>query len=151
MDIKYPGLENILNFFVEWLKRDRRKILPYKEVVIGTYQTNNLSVDIRAKIVLGENNQPDVGIFLDRIDIGRPYCPECYRPLNERNVVTFVGYAQIGYECRECRTEYEGDRRNLLDDVKGEIRRNYSTFWSRYKREIDLLTKGKPHNYKLEE
>ncbi len=151
MEIKFPVLENILNSFVEWLKKDRRKILPYSEVAIGTYQTNNLTVDIRAKIVLGESAQPNVEIFLDRIEIGKPYCPKCSRPLDYWNASFMADGIQIGYKCNVCKTECEGDRYEVLDDVKGNVRQNYSQYWSQYKREIDLLTRGKPQRYKLEE
>ncbi len=151
MEINFPGLGKVLNFLMEWEKRDRRKILPYEETVIGTYQTNDLSVDIRAKIILRESTQPNVEIFLDRIKIGRPYCPNCFRPLDYWNATWMADGIQMGYKCSVCRTEREGDRHKVLDDAKGEIRKNYSNFWSQYKHEIDSLTKGKPHKYKLKE
>lgn len=129
MEIKFSGLEKIVNHLLEWLKR-----LPCREVVIGPYQTNNLSVNIRVKIIL--STQPNVEIFLDRIEICRPYCPKCYRPLDYWDADFIENDMHIGYNCNQCKTEYEGDMNKLLDDVKGEIRKKYQEYWSQYNREI---------------
>lgn len=50
MDINIPFLDKLVDGIVDWLKKDRRKTLPYKEVVIGTNNTSFLAVDIRAAI-----------------------------------------------------------------------------------------------------
>jgi hypothetical protein len=131
---------------VTWLTRDRRRLLPQREVVIGTYEEEGIAADLRAKIVLGEAVPPDPDIFFDRIRLGRPFCGRCSRPLDK--IVHFMA-GQVGYECRGCGVEASKDYVDLKNDALGAVRRDYLSFWSRYQDEIRHLTGGKPRRWKV--
>ena len=135
-----------------FLTRDRRKLLPQRQVVIGTYQEDGLAVDLRAQIVLGERTPPDVEIFLDRVRLGQPYCPRCSNRLEEVLVDHWIpGYSGTHYECYRCEIETPMDGDDLEGEVFGAIRRDYLRFWSRYDEEIQHLTGGKPKKFKVPE
>jgi hypothetical protein len=121
--------------------------LPFDYVSIGTYTTEFYCADIRARIVLNESTYPKVDIFLDRIPLISPYCPKCQRPLEE--IRTVLGVDQIGYRCKSCDFDFKTTEFNILDDIKGEVRRNYTKYLAKYKNEIIALTKGEPKKYKL--
>jgi len=131
---------------VTWLTRDRRKLLPQREVVIGTYEQDGIAADLRAKIVLAEAVPPDPDIFFDRIRLGRPFCSGCSRPLD--TIVRFMA-GQVGYECRGCGVESSKDYRDLKNDALGTVRRDYLASWSRYQDEIRHLTGGKARRWKV--
>jgi len=150
MEIKVSGFD-FLKPFINWLVKDRRKPLPYSEVEIGKYTTANLAVAILAKIVLDEETIPDVESFLTRINIGRPYCPRCHRPLEETYASWLEDSVHKGYRCPACGAEHEGDWQSIFDNVTAQIRKDYYKYWSRYREKINQLTKGKPHKYKLKE
>lgn len=126
-----------------------KKKLPYSEITIGNYSTQDICADIRAKIILDELHQPSVDIFLDRIRIGDPFCPKCSRPMDYWRATWMADFAQIGYQCFNCGVKHKGDFGDLLNDIKGEVRRNYKKYWDKYKIEINKMTKGKPEDYQL--
>jgi hypothetical protein len=80
---------------------------------------------------------------LERIQLGKPYCPECSRPLDILHGDFVVDFAQMGYKCKNCNTEYEGNDRELLKDIKGEVRKNYDNYWDVYCKELDKNKKHK--------
>ncbi|MDI7261584.1 MAG: hypothetical protein QME90_16920 [Thermodesulfobacteriota bacterium] len=149
MEINIPFIEKILDIIAEWLKRDRRKALPYDYVTVGTYKIEHLAVDIRAKIVLDEITQPSIDLFLERISTGNPYCPHCQRPLDEDHLDWMGDFAQIGYTCSECQTKIKRDRMELWNDVQGEVRKRFGVYYETYKSQVHKLTKGKPDKYKI--
>jgi len=126
-----------------------KKILPYNEIVIGTYKTEILCSDIRAKIFLNESLKPNVDVFLERIHEGDPFCSQCSRPLDDWNASYMADFAQIGYKCKTCNTQIEGDWKALRNIIKGEVRKNYDKYWLGYKTQIDELTGGKPEEYEI--
>ena len=132
-------LVGVFEKLASFLSRDRRKLLPQGEVVIGTYREDGIAADLRAKIVLGEAVPPDPDIFFDRIRLGRPFCGSCSRPM--ASIVRFMA-GQVGYECRSCGVESSKDYRDLKNDALGAVRRDYLSFWSRYQDEIRHLTGG---------
>lgn len=150
MEIKFPGIERIFSDIVKWLFKDRRKILPYKEVIIGTFKKDGLAVDIRAKIFLEEKVQPPVEIFLDRISIKNPYCTKCARILDIVRASWMADFLQTGYKCISCQAEIKIDYSDLMKEIKGEVRQKYSDYWQNYHEAIYDLTGGKPQKYKLE-
>lgn len=129
-----------------WVTRDRRKLLPQREVVIGTYREDGIAADLRVKIVLGEAVPPDLDIFFDRIRLGRPFCGSCSRPLDS---ISHFMAGQRGYDCRSCGVESSKSYRDLKNDALGAVRRDYLSFWSRYQDEIRHLTGGKPRRWKV--
>lgn len=122
---------------------DSKKTLPYRDISVGTFKTKELEVAILAKIVLEEQIKPDIENFLNRIDTGNPYCPNCLRPLDEWK----LGGMTIGYKCPSCNTQREVNTWDLLNDVYGKIRSNYDYFWDIYSKKIHQLTGGKPQDY----
>jgi len=137
---------------VGFLTKDRRRFLPQREVIVGTYREEGIATDVRAEIVLGERIPPDVEIFLDRIQIGQPYCPDCSSQLEEVFVEHWVpGYSGWHYECRRCGTEIAIDGDELRRAAAGAVRRDYLRYWSRYEEEIQHLTGAKPGRFKLPE
>ena len=164
-DLSNPGWpldERISGALLSWLpkvkdfkivptesKRTEKEILPSDFVVIGTVRNQNLAIDIRAKIVLNENTQPNVELFLDRIQSISPYCPKCYRPLATKHASWMVDGVQVGYLCKNCKTEYDGNYKDVFDEVLAEVRRNFDNYWKIYRDEIEKMTKGKPENFTL--
>lgn len=126
-----------------------KKKLPYSEVTIGNYKTQDICADIRAKIILDESHQPAVDLFLDRIRKGEPFCPECSRPMDYWKATWMADFAQIGYQCFNCDIKHKGNYEDLLNDIKGEVRKNYEKYWDIYKGENNKLTKGNPEDYQL--
>lgn len=126
-----------------------KKKLPYSEITIGNYKTQDISADIRAKIILGELDQPSADIFLDRIKKGDPFCPKCSRPMDYWEASWMADFAQIGYQCFNCDIKHKGDYEDLLNDIKGEVRRDYEKYWEIYQREIEKLINGKPEDFQL--
>ena len=53
-DIKFPGLEQLVSTMLKWVTKDRRKVLPYSDVRVGTYLGDRLQVDVMAAIVLSD-------------------------------------------------------------------------------------------------
>ena len=102
---------------------DTRKPLPYSKVVIGSFKDRVLTVDILAEVILQETAQPGVEVFLTRIDIGKPYCPICSRPLDTQHASWMADGVQIGYECHSCHTQRKGHEYDIFNDVQGQIRR----------------------------
>ncbi len=129
--------------------KEKLKVLPYSYVKIGEYSTDNLSADILAKIILGENTKPDISLFLERINIDRPYCPRCSRPLDYWNASWMADGGQIGYKCLKCDTQREGDKYSVLNDAKAEVRKDFDNYWEIYENKIFQLTDGEPQKYKL--
>lgn len=126
-----------------------KKMLPYSDITIGNYKTQDISVDIRAKIILGELNKPSVDIFLDRVKKGDPFCPQCSRPMDYWKLSWMANFAQIGYQCLNCKIQHKGDYEDVFNDIKGEVRKNYDSYWLIYMNEIDKLIKGKPEDFQL--
>jgi hypothetical protein len=126
---------------------EAKKVLPNRQVSIGTLRTKELAVSMQAEIILEEQIRPDIENFLKRIDIGEPYCPECSRPLEELKTSWMADYAQIGYKCLSCNTQRTGTRIDLLKDVVALIRSRYDYYWDIYSKKIQLLTNGNPHEY----
>lgn len=150
MEIRLPLLERLVELAAQWLRRDKRKTLPQREVVLGRFaKDERLLADICAEIVLGETRPPAVELFLRRLDLGRPYCPRCSRPLETWRAGWMADFAQIGYRCPRCTTEIEGDDGEILDDIRGTVRREYPQYRSRYQQEIRQLTGGRPQKYRL--
>jgi hypothetical protein len=131
------------------ITEDRREPLPYSEIVIGTFKTDSLAVDIQAKILLGEKIQPATETFLARICLGDPYCPRCSRSLDRRDAGWMADGMQIGYQCPTCGTQREGTYSDLFKDVCGQVRRNYPEYWQKYQKAIHDLTGGEPHKFKV--
>lgn len=150
MEIRVSFLDKLVELVAEWLRKDRRKTLPQREVVLGRFtKDERLVLDICAEILLGEEAPPKVELFLRRLRLGRPYCPRCLRPLDEWRAGWMADFGQIGYRCPRCGTEIEGDEADLAADVDGAVRRDFPDYWRRYQTEIRRLTRGKPHKYKL--
>lgn len=149
VDIKFPDFGQLLSTLLTWVSKDRRKVVPYSEVRVGTYVTDRLKVDILAAIVLSDPAQPDVNLFLKRLTIEKPYCARCARPLDELRLSWKVDFAQVGYNCPNCQTEITKDPSDLRKDVHAEVRRAYDSYWRTYRDAIVALTKGKPHKYRL--
>jgi len=140
------AVEKLGGFFA----KDRRKVLTQRQVVIGTYREDGIAVDLRAQIVLGERIPPDVEIFLDRVEIGQPYCPDCSSQLEEVFLEHWIpGCSGWRYECRRCETEVAIDGDELRRAAAGAVRREFGSYWSRYQEEIRCLTGGKPRRFKL--
>ena len=123
--------------------------LPYTNVKIGEYVTVNFAVDIRAIIILEENTKPDISLFLKRISIDIPYCPQCSRQLDYWKTTWMANGAQIGYQCLNCDTQRKGDINSVLNEVKAEVRKDFEKFWKFYKNKILELTNGEPEKYRL--
>lgn len=136
----------ILQEVGSYFTKDRRKILPQREVIIGAYREDGIAIDLRAEIVLGERTPPDVQIFLDRIRLKDPYCADCSRPMRSKRAF-MAGF--VGYRCDRCEAEFPMGAGDLRRDALGAVRRDYLRYWSRYDEEIRHLTGGKPRRWKL--
>ena len=143
-------LPKVKNFSLESKATQNNKTLqlPSDSVVIGTLEMDTLATDIRAKIILNDNIKPDIDIFLDRIQRISPYCPKCNRPLETKRASWMADGVQIGYLCKNCKTEYEGTYSDVFSEVLGEVRRNYDKYWNVYQDKIQKLTKGNPERYR---
>jgi len=132
-------------------KSDSKKVLPYKYVCIGIYETadNLLAVNIQAKIVLSDIVQPDIQNFLNRIGLGDPYCAMCNRPLELLRASWMADGVQIGYKCPVCNIERNGAWVDLRNEVYAGIRSDYNNYWKVYKAKIKEITGGKPEDYTL--
>lgn len=124
---------------------DGKRILQYSKVKIGEYSRENLKVDILAKIYLDNEVRPEIPLFLERVRIGDPYCPNCSRNLDYLRASWMADGVQIGYKCINCETETKRDCKELIDDAKAEVRKNFDKTWLLYRDEIKRVTKGKPH------
>lgn len=149
MEIKFPGLEKLVTAVFEFLSKDRRKVLPYPEVVIGTYSAHGLKVAILANVVLSETGHPPVDQFLERLRIGEPYCAKCSRPLDLLRASWMADGVQIGYNCPDCGIEIRKDKLAIRKEVFAEVRRAYDFYRSNYREAIMALTRGKPRKYRL--
>lgn len=150
MEIKFPVIEKIYSDIVKWVTKDRRKPLPYHEVIIGTFKKDSLAIDIRAKIFLEEKLQPAIEIFLDRVSIRAPYCRKCNRPLQTLRHSEMADFLPYGYSCNYCQIQMNGTHSDIFNEIRGEIRRKYSDFWHNYSKAIYDLTGGKPQKFKIE-
>ena len=136
--------------FFDYLIRDKRKILSEDNVIIGIYKTKKLWTDIRATIVLENITPKDEGIFLDRVFIIDPYCPKCKAILNKDRVRSAaLGRPVIGFRCYNCNREYGITDEELINNVKGYVRKNYNKLIIVYQEKINELTRGEPKKYKL--
>ena len=149
MEIKFPGLEKLGSAIIHWISKDRRKVLPYSEGVIGTHSVERLNVAIFAKIFLLETVRPPVDEFLARLRLGDPYCCECSRPLDLWRASWMANGIQIGYKCPNCGSEIKKDWPALSKEVSATVRKAYDSYWSNYQKEIMALTQSKPHKYRL--
>lgn len=113
--------------------------IPYDFVTIGTFKTGGTATDIRSKIILKENIQPSIDIFLERIDISPPYCLKCSRNLSKVHASWMADGIHIGYDCKKCGVEYKGNKKELRYDVLSDIRKNYQSYYKEYKRKIDEI------------
>jgi len=148
--IKSKGLKKLIERICFWCEKSRKKLLSNTEVVIGTYSIPDLKVDIKAKIILIDNIKPDIEIFLDRVSMGRPYCPKCLRPLDILRASWMANGMQIGYKCKECKTKIRKTDSDIYSEIYSLIRRDYDKYWSTYQRKISEMTKGKPMEYRTE-
>jgi len=135
---------------IDWPPEDRRQTLPYKEVIIGTYVIKDLAnVSIKANILLIEQTKPNVDIFVQRISISEPYCKKCEEPMVPLVVEVMLTGKQIGYQCEKHNIKIKKIKADILNEVIGEVRRNYNRYWEKYKDEISALTNGDPKKFKL--
>jgi len=130
--------------------QDAKKKLPVSKITIGTYKERSLAVDILAVVILEEKSKPGVEMFLKRIELGEPYCPNCLRPLDAIRASWMADGVQIGYRCSKCNTKREGTELDLYKDVEGEVRRNFETYWQTYTEAIHRLTGGKPGEFRVD-
>ena len=128
-------------------KHTNLKELPASEVTVGNLTDGFLSVGIRAKIVLMENSQPDIDSFLSRIKIGDPFCSICSEPLNVVSGSWMSDGMQAGFNCNDCEKEYSGSYSSVRKKARGEVRRNYDKYWSKYQEKINSLTGGRADKY----
>jgi hypothetical protein len=124
-------------------------ILPYRSIAIGEYHKENLCVDILANIHLIKEVKPTSSQFLKRITNDSPYCPNCKKNLNILRGSWMIDGVQIGYKCNDCNTEIKICRKDLISEVKAEVRKNYDLYWENYNDEIKRITKGKPEKYAI--
>ena len=143
------AIGGVISALLNWLSKDRRKRLPYQSVDIGKFKQGILVVDIQARIILEEKKQPSAGIFLDRIHLGEAYCSQCLRTLNTLHAHWMADGIQKGYKCQNCEEEIEVYREDIVKDVKGKVRRDYQQYWDKYRKNIEDITGGKPHKFKL--
>lgn len=122
--------------------------IPSDRVTIGTFSRDTLLAEIRAKIFLNEKSQPNVDIFLDRLQRISPYCPSCCQPLKKKRASWMADGVQIGYKCDVCKTEYNRNYSEVYGEVKAEVRKNYQKYWEVYHKEIVKITNGKGGNFK---
>jgi hypothetical protein len=130
--------------------QDARKKLPVSEITIGTYKESLLAVDILAAVILEEKSKPGVEVFLKRIVLREPYCPNCSRTLDTAHASWMADGVQTGYRCSKCNTERKGTELDLYKDVDGEVRRNFETYWQTYTEAIHRLTGGKPGEFRVD-
>ena len=126
-----------------------KKVLPYRQISIGSLKTDKMAVDIQAKIVLEEQVKPDIENFMTRIDLGNPYCPERSRPLDEWKTDWMANFSQIGYKCLNCHTQRKGDGLAVLYDVYALIRSNYDHYWNVYAENVKQMTGGNPSEFSI--
>jgi tRNA(Ile2) C34 agmatinyltransferase TiaS len=122
-------------------------VLPYREIKIGLFKSKNLNVDILAKIILEKENTLDSALFLKRVEIASPFCPHCSRNLDFKRASWVANGGQTGYKCPKCSTEINVKKTDLLKDVNADIRKNYESYWAKYKKEIKKITHNKPKKY----
>jgi len=127
-----------------------RKKLPVSEITIGTYKEPSLAIDILAEVILEEKSKPDIEVFLKRIVLREPYCPNCLRTLDTTHASWMADGVQTGYKCSKCNNEREGTVLDLYKDVHGEVRRNFETYWQTYTEAIHRLTGGKPGEFRVD-
>jgi len=127
----------------------KKEVLPYSSISLDTFLSDYLCVDIQAKIVLGETIDPSVDIFLERVQIGDPFCPKCNTPLDIKRASWMADGVQTGYLCKKCNTEDNRDYFELLRDVKGFVRSNFSSMWALYTKKIADLTGNRQDKYCL--
>ena len=160
----WPLTESVSGALTSWLpkvksfkavpsavQKKEKTILPSNSVTVGTFKRQTLACDIRVKIILTENKQPSVDLFLDRIERTSPYCPKCFRPLDTKHASWMADGVQIGYKCKRCTTEYDGDDSDVFKEVLSEVRRDYQSYWGKYRSEIEGMTNGQPENYTIPE
>jgi len=127
-----------------------RKKLPVSEITIGTYKESLLAIDILAEVILEEESKPGIEVFLKRIVLRDPYCPNCSRTLDTTHANWMADGVQTGYMCSKCNTERKGKVSDLYKDVHGEVRRNFETFWQTYTEAIHSLTGEKPGEFRVD-
>jgi len=132
------------------LSQNAKKKLPVSEITIGTYKESLLAVDILAAVILEEKSKPGVEVFLKRIVLKEPYCPNCSRTLDTTHASWMADGVQTGYRCSKCNTERKGTELDLYKDVDGEVRRNFETYWQTYTEAIHRLTGGKPGEFRVD-
>ena len=52
---------------------------------------------------------------------------------------------QIGYKCKECKTEIRNTDSDIYSEIYSLIRRDYNKYWSTYQRKISEMTKGEAY------
>lgn len=52
-------------------------------------------------------------------------------------------------KCDTFKTLHEGDYKDVLNDIKAQVRSNYDDYGSNYKNQIDELTDGKSEEYEI--
>jgi ribosomal protein L37AE/L43A len=124
-------------------------LLTKSKIVLGEYQETNLHVPLNAKIDLGFHEKPEVSEFLELVEIGKPYCPQCNRDLDFRRASWMADGVQTGYKCKKCGRERDGNEYALLKDAKAEVRKDFENYWQKYQGEIHKLTRGKPENFEV--
>jgi len=127
-----------------------RKKLPVSEITIGTYKESLLAIDILAEVILEEESKPGIEVFLKRIVLRDPYCPNCSRTLDTTHASWKADGVQTGYRCSKCNTERKGKVSDLYKDVHGKVRRNFETFWQTYTEAIHSLTGEKPGEFRVD-
>lgn len=128
--------------------QNARKKLPVSEITIGTYKESLLAIDILAEVILEEKSKPGIEVFLERIVLRQPYCPNCSRTLDTTHASWKADGVQTGYRCSKCNTERKGTVSDLYKDVQGEVRRNFEMYWQTYTEAIHRLTGRKPGEFR---
>jgi len=139
----------LVHSIFNWQTKDKRKKLPYDKVQIGEHKSENINCAISVRIFLEENTQPPIDEFLKRINFAKPYCPKCGLELSWIYDSGGIDVFQIGYECKKCKTKMKGTKKELIKVLRAIVRKNYDEFWSRYRSQIKILTKGKEKKYRL--
>jgi len=70
--------------------------------------------------------------------------------MREGFVSTIAIGGQTGYKCSKCDTEIEGTVLDLYKDVRGEVPRNFESYWQTYTEAIHRLTGGKPGEFRVD-
>lgn len=124
------------------------KVLPLvlpDTVNIGNFTDKILSVDIQAKVVVGEVAKPETDTFLQRVSYGEPFCSNCSRPLQTNNSGAWSHDDIDAYSCDKCKEKWTGDGYDVLVEIKGEVRRNYDQYYQVYQEKIESLIKKKKY------